>query len=61
MRRVRTRDFTVHCVNAVRRKCEYGVLFITNAREITSHESKTSDLKKIKHHTHISELIVFAL
>jgi hypothetical protein len=24
----------LHCVNTVRRKCEYGVLFITNAREI---------------------------
>ena len=23
-----------HCVNTVRRKCEYGVLFITNARGI---------------------------
>ena len=34
---------TMYCVckyYTVRRKCEYGVLFITNATEILNHESK---------------------
>ena len=31
----------VKCVNTVRRKCEYGVLFITNAREI--YKSRVED------------------
>ena len=36
-----------HCVNAVSRKCEYGVLEITSdTKVLLSHESQTSDLTK---------------
>ena len=38
---------TIHCVNAVSRKCEYGVLEITSdTKVLLSHESQTSDLTK---------------
>ena len=37
----------LHCVNAVSRKCEYGVLEITSdTKVLLSHESQTSDLTK---------------
>ena len=37
----------MYCVNAVSRKCEYGVLEITSdTKVLLSHESQTSDLTK---------------
>ena len=37
----------LHCVNAVSRKCEYGVLEITSdTKVLLSHESQTSELTK---------------